>query len=210
MNKVIILGAGDHAHVLLDTLLELNMDVIGLSDSDSNLWNTDVYGVPILGNDDYILKHYNNDEVLLVNGMGSVGSTALRAKVYNTFKKSGFSFMTVIHPSAIISTRAHFLEGAQVLAGCVVNTDATIGEDTIINTKTSIDHGCQIGAHVHIAPGCVLSGCVSVGDNTHIGTGSSIIQGIKIGNNTLIGAGSVVIKDIPSNVKVFGVPAKIR
>ena len=210
MRKIVIIGAGDHAHVLLDILLEQHIEVIGLSDANKELKGSFVYGIPVIGCDNDVLTMFDPKEVLLVNGMGSVSSTKLRAKVYTSFKTRGFTFATIIHPSSIISKRAKIGEGVQLLPGTIVNTDVIIEEDTIINTKTSIDHGCSIGAHVHIAPGCVLSGCVSIGNNSHIGTGSIVIQGIHIGENTLIGAGSVVIHDIPSNVKAFGDPAIIR
>ncbi len=42
-----------------------------------------------------------------------------------------------------------------------------------------------------------------------IGSGSTILCGITIGQNSIIGAGSVVTKDIPDNLIVVGVPAKI-
>ncbi|MBP5158297.1 MAG: hypothetical protein ILP18_10565, partial [Treponema sp.] len=118
MNRpVIIIGAGDHARVLLDILLEQGDEVIGLSDK-SVPKGTVVYGVPVIGDDSEVLK-YSFDEVELVNGIGSTGSTALRTEVYNRFKMQGYSFATVIHPSAVISGRARLCEGAQVLAGAV-------------------------------------------------------------------------------------------
>ena len=43
----------------------------------------------------------------------------------------------------------------------------------------------------------------------NIGAGAKIIGGISIGNNVSIGANSVVTHDIPDNVVVAGVPAKI-
>lgn len=205
---LIIIGAGDHAKVLLDILLEQGENVIGLADK-SVPKETLIYGVPVIGDDEAVLQ-YKVDEVELVNGIGSVGSTALRAKLYEFYKSKGYSFKTVIHKSAVVSSRAKLCEGAQVLVGTVVTTEAKIGENSIINTKTSIDHGCKIGRHCHIAPGCTLSGCVSIGDNSHIGTGTSIIQGITIGSNVLIGAGSVVVKNIKDNSKAYGVPAKIK
>ena len=36
-----------------------------------------------------------------------------------------------------------------------------------------------------------------------------ILPGVIIGNNVTIGAGSVVTKDVPDNVVVGGVPARI-
>ena len=205
---LIIIGAGDHAKVLLDILLEQGEKVIGLSDKTVPK-GTLIYGVPVIGDDDVVLS-CKTDEIELVNGIGSVNSTALREKIFNRFKNKGYIFKTIVHKSAVISGRAELSEGAQILAGTVITTETKIGENTIINTRTSIDHGCVIGNHCHIAPGCVLSGCVKVGDETHIGTGSSVIQGISIGEKVLIGAGSVVVKDIPDCAKAFGVPAKIR
>lgn len=205
---VIIIGAGDHAKVLLDILLEQNVNVIGLTDKSISK-GTCIYGVPVIGDDSEILK-YKTDEIELVNGIGSVGNITIRQKVFSSLKEKGYVFRRVIHDSSILSKKAKLGEGVQLLAGAIVNIEAEIDDNTIINTKTSIDHGCVIGKHCHIAPGCSFSGCVRIGDCTHIGTGTSIIQGINIGKNVLIGAGSVVINDVSDNEKAFGVPARVR
>ncbi|WP_288724832.1 acetyltransferase [uncultured Treponema sp.] len=209
MNKpIIIIGAGDHAKVLLDILLEQDVTVIGLTDKNISKGNC-IYGVSVIGDDSEILK-YKTDEIELVNGIGSVGNTSIRQKVFSSLKEKGYFFRSVIHEASIVSKRAKLGEGVQLLAGAIVNIEAEIDDNTIINTKTSIDHGCVIGKHCHIAPGCSFSGCVRIGDCTHIGTGTSIIQGINIGKNVLIGAGSVVINDVSDNEKAFGVPARVR
>lgn len=205
---VIIIGAGDHAKVLLDILLEQDVTVIGLTDKSISK-GTCIYGVPVIGDDSEILK-YKTDEIELVNGIGSVENTLIRQKVFSSLKEKGYFFRSVIHEASIVSKRAKLGEGVQLLAGAIVNIEAEIDDNTIINTKSSIDHGCVIGKHCHIAPGCSFSGCVRIGDCTHIGTGTSIIQGINIGKNVLIGAGSVVINDVSDNEKAFGVPARVR
>lgn len=46
-------------------------------------------------------------------------------------------------------------------------------------------------------------------DNIWIGAGSIILPGVKIGSNSIVAAGSVVTKEVPSNVTVAGVPAKV-
>lgn len=50
---------------------------------------------------------------------------------------------------------------------------------------------------------------IYVGNNCYISTGAIILGPIHIGNNVIIGAGAVVNKDVPDNVVVVGVPAKI-
>ena len=120
----------------------------------------------------------------LVNGLGSVGNTELRAGIYYKFKKLGYSFCQVIHPTAILAKDCILGEGVQVMAGVVVNTGTRIAADSIINTGAVVDHDCVIGSHVHIAPGATLSGGVHVGDGSHIGTGATVIQGVSIGSRS--------------------------
>ena len=54
-----------------------------------------------------------------------------------------------------------------------------------------------------------LRGCPSIGNNVFIGTNSCILGNVKIGNNVVIAAGAVVVHDVPDNVTVAGVPARI-
>ena len=48
-----------------------------------------------------------------------------------------------------------------------------------------------------------------IGDNVSIGSGAVVVGPIHIGDNVSIGANSYVDKDIPDNVVVAGIPAKI-
>lgn len=45
--------------------------------------------------------------------------------------------------------------------------------------------------------------------NAWIGAGATILQGATIGENLIVAAGSVVSKDVPDNVILGGIPAKI-
>ena len=204
---IIIIGAGGHAKVLLDTLLLNGEAVLGLTEFDAEKWNTSVLGVSVIGNDDVILSH-SPDEIFLVNGMGSVGSTKKRQEIYRSFKAKGYKFATVVHPSAIISPYVVLGEGVQLMAGCTINAGTVIGDDSIVNTRASIDHDVLIGEHVHIAPGTTISGGVKIGDGVHIGTGASVIQGVQIGTNSIVGAGAVVLTNLPNECLAYGVPAR--
>ena len=94
------------------------------------------------------------------------------------------------------------------MEGAIVQPGVKIGAISIVNTKASIDHDCQIGDEVHIAPGCTLSGSVNVGNGCLIGTGVTVIEKIRIGKNCTIGAGAVVLADCEDNGTYVGVPAK--
>jgi sugar O-acyltransferase (sialic acid O-acetyltransferase NeuD family) len=196
--RVVLLGAGGHAKVLIEALEKSGVEMLALADADSSRWGKQLLERRIEGGDDWVLKQ-PAAEIRLVNAIGSVDreSLARRREVFDKFRGRGYRFASVIHPSAVISPRARLEEGAQVMAGAVIQADACIGANTLINTRASVDHDCTIGMHVHIAPGAILSGGVSVGDGVHIGAGAVVRQGVRIAAGALIGAGAIVLRDVP-------------
>ena len=91
----------------------------------------------------------------------------------------------------------------------MLSAGAIIRGNVIINTGASVDHDCLIDEGAHICPGVRLAGNVSVGRGTWVGIGSTVIQKVSIGQESVIGAASLVLKDIPSGVVAYGVPAKV-
>ncbi|MBF0166021.1 MAG: acetyltransferase [Alphaproteobacteria bacterium] len=201
--SIVILGAGGHGKVLAGALLRAGLAVQGFIDADPTLKGKKILGIPVLGGEEGLVQGMQ-----LVNGIGSVGRPARRREIFERMKERGFSFVSVIDPSAIIGQEVRMSEGVQLLAGVVVQPGAHIGRNSIINTRASIDHDVALGAHVHVAPGAVLSGSVIVGDEVHIGTGAAIKQGVRIGSGSVIGVGAAVIADVAENSLLAGVPAR--
>lgn len=50
---------------------------------------------------------------------------------------------------------------------------------------------------------------VTIGNDVWVGGKSTICPGVTIGDNVVIAAGAVVTKDVPNNVVVAGVPARV-
>lgn len=48
-----------------------------------------------------------------------------------------------------------------------------------------------------------------IGDNVTVTCGAKVLGNVKLGDNVIVGANAVVVKDVPSNVTVGGIPAKI-
>ncbi len=199
---IIILGGGGHAKVLLEALIfENKIEILGFTELDENknlsLGKTKI---KYLGEDEAI-KQFSPKDYDLVNGLGSVGIDTLKRRrgKFEEFKRLGFKFFNVIHPVSIISEDVketlRLKEGLQIMAGVNIRPGSEIGDNTIVNTGASIDHDCMIGAHVHIAPGVVLSGEVGIGDCCHIGTGSLVRNGIKIDSNVFVSMGCVVTEN---------------
>jgi sugar O-acyltransferase (sialic acid O-acetyltransferase NeuD family) len=201
---LIIIGGAGHAKVLVSTLLVQRRSLLGFVDLNSAL--PTLLGIPHLGDDKAVVL-YPPGKVGLVNGVGSVGSTALRQEIYERFREKQYNFETVIHPSAIIAPEVCIEDGVQIMAGVVVQPGSHLATNAIINTGARIDHDCVIGPHVHVAPGVTLSGHVRIERGAHIGTGATIIQGIKVGACATVAAGAVVVNDVPAGMTVVGVPA---
>lgn len=206
MKPVILLGAQGHAKVVLDVLRECGFEVLGFITRGVGEKGA-LDGIASLG-DETALDRYDPDKVLLANGVGTVGPIARRRALFDRMRARAYRFATLVHPRACVARSAQLGEGAQIMAGAVLQPDVRIGADTIINTSASIDHDCLIGEHVHIAPGVTLSGAVRVGDRSHIGTGASVIQGVAIGEDAFVAAGAVVTANVRPHCRVQGVPAK--
>jgi len=70
------------------------------------------------------------------------------------------------------------------------------------------------GNDIVIAPDVVIGGrgqpgAPVIGDNVLIGAGACLLGPVTIGRNVKIGANAVVTSDVPPNVTVVGVPARI-
>lgn len=205
---VLLLGAGGHAKVLIEALRAAGVTIAGILEANHKLVGSTVSGISVLSEEKGLLD-FPPAQIRLVNGVGSIRSTELRRKVFQRFHDLGYRFAVVVHPSAVVASDVVLEEGAQVMAGCVLQPGCRIGFDAIVNTRASLDHDCFIGPHAHIAPGVTLSGAVTVGEAAHVGTGATVIQGIEIGAASLVAAGSVVVRDVTAHTTVRGVPAKV-
>ena len=99
-------------------------------------------------------------------------------------------------------------EGAVVMAGCIINPKAIIGDFCFFATGAQIEHDCIINDYVSISAGTVTGGHVKIGRLSAITIGVTIIDRLEIGENTVVGAGSLVTKSLPSNILAYGIPAK--
>jgi sugar O-acyltransferase (sialic acid O-acetyltransferase NeuD family) len=207
MNKIIVVGGGGHAKVLMSVIKKLNIyDILGYTDINDN---GNLLNFKYLGNDsvlENIIKE--NPGCCAALGIGTVKINDKRKNIKENLEKLGFILPPIISPFAVVNEGVSVGSGTVIYDGVVVNTGTTIGEGVILNTRCSIDHDCGIGNYVHIAPGVTLSGGITVGDNCFLGTGSCVIHSTRITNNCVIGAGAAVVKDCNEEGTYLGVPAR--
>ena len=140
----------------------------------------------------------------------ATGDNLMRKKHYDQIKSyTKKEPINCIHPTAVVETK-RFGHGNLVCPNAVIHIDSNIGNCTIINTGSVVEHDCWVGDFSQISPNATLCGYVQVGENCFISAGSTIIPKVLIGNNSTVAAGSVVREDVPPNVMVAGVPAKVK
>ena len=103
--------------------------------------------------------------------------------------------------------------------GIDIHPGARIGKGIMIDHAHSIVIGetAVVGDNVSMLHSVTLGGTGKEDEDRHpkiedgvlIGAGAKVLGNIRVGHCSRIAAGSVVLKDLPPNVTVAGVPAKI-
>lgn len=87
------------------------------------------------------------------------------------------------------------------------------GKNLVVHSRLNVDNGKNIHVGDNFLANYNLTvldiAPVNIGNNVWIGGHSTICPGVTIGSGVVVAAGSVVTKNIPDNVVVGGVPAKI-
>lgn len=207
MKRIIIIGTGGNARVVLDALLcrirsGEELSIIGFLDDNDDRKSLRTY--PILGTLQRINDFRTTREIRFVN---AAGNNLARKRIFESYPDVDYD--TVVHPSVQIGTGVVMGAGSIVMAGAIINADSSIGKQTLINTGAIVEHDNRIGDFVHVASGAATAGNVRIGSGSMLGTGAKVIQGISIGSNVMIGAGAVVISDLPDDCTAVGVPARV-
>ncbi|HVC02259.1 MAG TPA: acetyltransferase [Steroidobacteraceae bacterium] len=205
MNGLLIIGAGGHGKVIVDTALVLGWTNLAFLDDRADALGS-VLGVPVVG------KLINLAEFAPAyrHAVVALGEAKRRLAMTQRCRETGLGLVSLIHPTAYVSRFASVGTGCAVLAQSAISAGARIGVACIVNTGATVDHDCAIGDGAHVCPGAHLGGNVRVGDRSWIGIAASVRQGITIGSDVTVGAGAVVIGDVTDGATVIGVPAKER
>lgn len=201
--SVYLVGGGGHGRVVLDAALEAGLAITAIVDPGLPIGH-DLWGIRVIGGDDVLAAAAPGSGWL--NGIGANPRIAARRLVFEQMRGQ-FHPVILRHPSATISKHTRLDPGVQVMAGAVVQSGCTIGENCVVNTGARIDHDCVIARHCFIAPGATLCGEVMLGEASFVGAGAVILPGLRVGSGAIIGAGAVVIADVPEGARVAGNPA---
>ena len=145
MCNLLILGAGQHGHIVKETaeLMNCYKKIDFLDDnSEESIGKIEEYNS--------IGKKY--DQIFV-----ALGNNEMRINLLDKIKNKNFKIATIIHPSAIISKTARIAPGTVIEAGAIINTNTIIEEGCIISIGAIIDHDVTIDKGCHVRPGVVIN-----------------------------------------------------
>ncbi len=120
-----------------------------------------------------------------------------------------------------IGDRTTIYRGGELLGPVTIGSDVFINRDVYIRPQTTIGDRVNIGPFVRLVTdtheigthekraGAGTNAPISIGAGTWIGAGAIIVGGVTIGAGAVIAAGAVVTTDVPDDVIVGGVPARV-
>ncbi len=102
-------------------------------------------------------------------------------------------------------------------ADCIINAPLFLdlsGEIRIGDRVSVGHHSVFITAHHEIGPpdfraGTNIGRPILIEDGSWIAAGTTILPGITVGHSSIVASGAVVNRNVPSNVLVGGVPARV-
>lgn len=203
MNKIVLIGAGGHSKVIKDIIIATH-DYELYAVLDDAIHHTSTEGGIIYANPSYL----DSTDIKKYLFCIAIGNNLVRKEIFDRLSIPKEQYVTLVHPSAIVSNSANIGYGTVIMPNAVINADTEIGNHCIVNTNVVVEHDNKIGDFVHVSPSATLAGTVTVGEGAHIGSGAVIIPEKSIGKWSTIGAGAVVVNHIKEDITVVGVPAK--
>jgi UDP-perosamine 4-acetyltransferase len=203
--RLVVLGAGGHAHAVADVATASGWTVIGFTDRGGADPEREIVG------DDSALADLRATGAFDAGVVG-VGNSALarRTALFEELRHLGVPTPALVHPRAVVSASAHIGDGAVLFGGVVVGAGVEVGINAVVYSGAVVEHGGRIGDHAYVSPGVIFSGEVTVEPGAFVGAGAVVLPRVTIGKGAVVAAGAVVTADVAPGTTVVGVPARVH
>lgn len=133
----------------------------------------------------------------------AIGSAPAVKSIAADVRNLGGRFITVIHPTAVVSGTAAIGEGVIVAPFAFIGPFSRISDNVILNVRSTIGHDVSIGSGVIVSPHVDVNGASSVGDFSFLGAGVTLDPQISIGRYCKVSSGVTVRNSVPDGMMVF-------
>jgi sugar O-acyltransferase (sialic acid O-acetyltransferase NeuD family) len=210
--KCVIIGCGSHSNSVISIVESSTVDykIIGLIDTASEFDQNEVKGgyrvISTLNEMLSSAEKYKNVSCFI-----AVGDNHFRKKIFEMLKVACFRCPNLISDNAFIDRTVAMGEGNVIAHGVIINAQAKLGSNNLINTKAIVEHDCVIDNHTHIAPNSTLCGSANIYALALVGAASVIMPKVVVKEESIIGAGATLVTSTVSRQSIYvGNPAKLR
>lgn len=202
--KIVVIGAGGHAVVVLDALLASGMQPAFIVDDDPAKRGQHIGGVSVRGPLAELTKQDFDGYRFVV----AIARNDVRRRLVLNLATHQARFTGVRHPAAILSRLANLAPTAQIMAGAIVNAGASVAAHAVLNTGCIVEHDTAVGEFSHVGPGAILAGAVRLEEGSFVATGAKACPFVRLGPWSTLGAGAVALHDLAERSVAVGVPAR--
>ena len=201
--KIILIGAGGHAHACIDVIEQHGQyQIAGLVGMSEDM-HSRYFGYSVIATDDDLPQLAKDYQYALI-AVGQIQTPDHRMRLYQQATELGLQLPVIIAPSAHVSRHATIGAGTIVMHCAIVNAGAKVGKNCIINTRALIEHDATAADNCHISTGAILNGNVHIDAGSFVGSGSVIKQGITLGERCIVGMGLSVRHNQAAHARFVG------
>ena len=207
VEDLIVIGAGNPDIVRLIEDIneeEKTYNFIGFLDIDASLHKTEIFGYPVLGDDDLLYKY---NECAVVNNVFK--TTYLHEIVAEKLiNKYGIkNFPNLVHPSINLKY-VSIGKGNIIYENVHFGTKVSIENFNIFYPFVMIGHQAILGSYNLLGGNAIISARTIIGDRNEWGVGSILVYYAKVSSDVFVAAGSVVLNSVNKPQRLMGNPAQ--
>lgn len=188
INRLLIVGAGGHGRCCLNIARESYDEIAFLDD---NHINERINDCKVIGAIDDIGLYFSDYQDIII----VVGNNKLRKRITIKAVELGYNIVSLISKDSVISKYAKINQGVVIFSNAVVESNAFIGEGSIVTSNVTINHDATIEEYILIYSNTVIRLNALIGSFTCIGSNCTVCFGVKLKAGSDISDGKIIELD---------------
>lgn len=189
--RLLVVGAGGHGRSVAEAAeLSGQFELLGFLD-DAMPVGERLLGSHVLGPVGSMADHFSVADQTIV----AIGNNAVREKPMQQLTEARYAMATVAHPRAFVPPSALLGEGAAIMAGVIVGSEARLSVGVIVNCGAVVDHHALAEDFSHFGVNACMSGGTVLGREAWIQAGAALGYGVSVAPGAVFLPGTAVHKN---------------
>jgi len=205
--RILIVGAGgfgrEVCHWARDAWPAWADRIAGFLSADARILDGHHHPLQVLGDPAHFVPEPDDAFVL------AIGIPGTRRRVAESLAARGGSFLTLVHPTAVVASTATLGAGTIICPGAVVSDSVVLGRSVLVNYHASLAHDAAAGDYAVLSPSAALGGGARLAADVFLGLHASVGPAVMIGERSKVSANSCALHDVPADSLVLGVPGRV-